>query len=123
MLDVGGSFPGINADAFDVYAEAKMYNALRWYEAGELNADTRLFGSLPELDSMAVLEVLLALEQRFGITIEGEDVTVEAFESAKPVITCTEPSGWNRTVALSQPPTAYRTAPRMREGASPHISL
>ena len=23
--------PGINADAFDVYAEAKMYNALRWY--------------------------------------------------------------------------------------------
>ncbi len=50
-------------------------------QADELNADTRLFGSLPELDSMAVLEVLLALEQRFGITIEGEDVTVEAFES------------------------------------------
>jgi len=39
VLDVGGSFPGINADAFDVYAEAKMYNALRWYEAGELNED------------------------------------------------------------------------------------
>ena len=27
VLDVGGSFPGINADAFDVYAEAKLYNA------------------------------------------------------------------------------------------------
>ncbi len=26
VLDVGGSFPGINADAFDVYAEAKLYN-------------------------------------------------------------------------------------------------
>jgi N-methylhydantoinase B/oxoprolinase/acetone carboxylase alpha subunit len=39
VLDVGGSFPGINADAFDVYAEAKMYNALRWYERGELNED------------------------------------------------------------------------------------
>jgi N-methylhydantoinase B/oxoprolinase/acetone carboxylase alpha subunit len=39
VLDVGGSFPGINADAFDVYAEAKMYNALRWYEQGELNED------------------------------------------------------------------------------------
>ena len=39
VLDVGGSYPGINADAFDVYAEAKMYNALRWYEAGELNED------------------------------------------------------------------------------------
>ena len=33
VLDVGGSFPGINADAFDVYAEAKIYNALRWYQA------------------------------------------------------------------------------------------
>jgi N-methylhydantoinase B/oxoprolinase/acetone carboxylase alpha subunit len=39
VLDVGGSFPGINADAFDVYAEAKMYNALRWYERGKLNVD------------------------------------------------------------------------------------
>jgi N-methylhydantoinase B/oxoprolinase/acetone carboxylase alpha subunit len=39
VLDVGGSFPGINADAFDVYAEAKMYNALRWYKRGELNED------------------------------------------------------------------------------------
>src|SRR5581483_6671053 len=39
VLDVGGSFPGINADAFDVYAEAKMYNALRWYQRGVLNED------------------------------------------------------------------------------------
>jgi N-methylhydantoinase B len=39
VLDVGGSFPGINADAFDVYAEAKLYNALRWYRRGELNED------------------------------------------------------------------------------------
>jgi N-methylhydantoinase B/oxoprolinase/acetone carboxylase alpha subunit len=39
VLDVGGSFPGINADAFDVYAEAKLYNGLRWYRAGELNVD------------------------------------------------------------------------------------
>ena len=39
VLDVGGSFPGINADAFDMYAEAKIYNGLRWYEQGELNED------------------------------------------------------------------------------------
>ena len=37
-------------------------------QANALNEDTLLFGSLPELDSMAVLELLLALEQRFGIT-------------------------------------------------------
>ena len=28
VLDVGGSYAGINADAFDVYAEAQLYNAL-----------------------------------------------------------------------------------------------
>jgi N-methylhydantoinase B/oxoprolinase/acetone carboxylase alpha subunit len=39
VLDVGGSFPGINADAFDVYAEAKVYNGLRWYSKGKLNED------------------------------------------------------------------------------------
>src|SRR5438093_9709026 len=39
VLDVGGSFPGINADAFDVYAEAKIYDGLRWYRRGELNLD------------------------------------------------------------------------------------
>jgi N-methylhydantoinase B/oxoprolinase/acetone carboxylase alpha subunit len=39
VLDVGGAFPGINADAFDVYAEGKLYNGLRWYRRGELNED------------------------------------------------------------------------------------
>jgi N-methylhydantoinase B/oxoprolinase/acetone carboxylase alpha subunit len=39
VLDVGGSFPGINADAFDVYAESKLYNGLRWYRRGQLNED------------------------------------------------------------------------------------
>ena len=50
-------------------------------DTATMDAGTRLFGSLPELDSMAVLEVLLALEDRFGITIDGEDVTAESFES------------------------------------------
>lgn len=39
VLDVGGVFPGINADAFDVYAESKIYNAMRWYRRGELNGE------------------------------------------------------------------------------------
>jgi acyl carrier protein len=50
-------------------------------QADAINADTPLFGSLPELDSMAVLELVLALEERFGITIDGEDVTASAFET------------------------------------------
>jgi acyl carrier protein len=49
--------------------------------AEELDAGTALLGSLPELDSMAVLELVLALEERFGIALEGDDVTAEAFET------------------------------------------
>jgi acyl carrier protein len=38
-------------------------------------------GSFAELDSLAVVELLVALEERFGATIDGEDVTAEAFET------------------------------------------
>ena len=50
-------------------------------QVDRIYATTPLLGSLPELDSMAVLELVLALEQRFGIVIEGEDVTADVFES------------------------------------------
>ena len=49
--------------------------------AAGMTADTPLLGALPELDSMAVLELLMALEERFGITVDGEDVSAEAFET------------------------------------------
>jgi acyl carrier protein len=49
--------------------------------ADTIDAATPLLGSLPELDSMAVLELVMALEERFGITIEGEDVTADVFET------------------------------------------
>jgi acyl carrier protein len=49
--------------------------------ANSLTPDAALLGALPELDSMAVLELVLALEQRFEIEIDGEDVTEELFES------------------------------------------
>jgi acyl carrier protein len=49
--------------------------------ADAIDASTPLFGALPELDSMAVLELVLELEQRFEIEIDGEDVTAEVFET------------------------------------------
>ena len=49
--------------------------------ADSIDAATPLFGSLPELDSLAVVELVLALEERFGIAIEGEDVTADVFET------------------------------------------
>lgn len=44
-------------------------------------ANTPLFGALPELDSMAVAGVLTELEDRLGILIEDDEVDGEMLES------------------------------------------
>jgi acyl carrier protein len=46
-----------------------------------LTADTPLYGSLPELDSMAVVEIVVALEERFGIAFDEEDLTADTFHT------------------------------------------
>ena len=42
-------------------------------------ADTELFGALPEFDSMAVANLLTGIEERFGVTIEDDEVEAEDF--------------------------------------------
>jgi len=49
--------------------------------AASLNADTALFGALPELDSMAVATLLTEIEDRFHIVIDDDDVDADTFES------------------------------------------
>lgn len=45
------------------------------------DADTPLFGALPELDSMAVAGLLTEMEDRFDILIEDDDIDGETFET------------------------------------------
>lgn len=45
------------------------------------DADTPLFGALPELDSMAVAGVLTEMEDRFDILIDDEDIDGDTFET------------------------------------------
>lgn len=49
--------------------------------AAGFTADTALFGSLPELDSMAVAGLLTELEDRLHIIIDDDDVDGEMLES------------------------------------------
>jgi acyl carrier protein len=49
--------------------------------ADTLNASTPLFGSMPELDSFAVVEVLTALEEQFRFEIDGSEFDGEIFET------------------------------------------
>lgn len=46
-----------------------------------MTADSRLMGALPELDSMAVIEVLEAMQQRFQIAIADEDIDGRMFST------------------------------------------
>jgi len=49
--------------------------------AGRLTAETPLLGSMPELDSMAVVTVLTAMEEAFGIFVQDDEVSAETFET------------------------------------------
>jgi len=46
-----------------------------------LRPETPLFGSLPELDSMAVAGVLTELEDRLAIVIDDDEVSGEMLET------------------------------------------
>lgn len=47
----------------------------------ELTADTALFGAVPELDSLGVVSLVTALEDRFEITIEDDEFGEDLFET------------------------------------------
>ena len=48
---------------------------------GSFDADTELFGALPEFDSLAVATLLTGLEEKLHILIEDDDVEAEDFMS------------------------------------------
>lgn len=42
---------------------------------------TPLLGHVPELDSLAVVNVITALEERFGLTVNDDEISADAFET------------------------------------------
>lgn len=42
---------------------------------------THLLGDLPELDSMAVVTVITALEEYYGFTVNDDEISAETFET------------------------------------------
>lgn len=47
--------------------------------ADSLTAESSLLGALPELDSMAVVTILTALEEHFGFTVDDDEISAETF--------------------------------------------
>ena len=46
-----------------------------------MNETSALLGAVPELDSMAVVNVITALEERFDITVADDEIGAAAFET------------------------------------------
>ena len=46
-----------------------------------MTASTPLLGNLPELDSMAVVEIVTRLEAEFGIRIHDDEISAETFST------------------------------------------
>lgn len=49
--------------------------------AQRLERNAPLLGAVPELDSMAVVNVITALEEHFGISVADDEIGAETFES------------------------------------------
>lgn len=47
----------------------------------DLSADSALLGSIPELDSMAVVNLMTALEGHFGFVIDDDEISASTFET------------------------------------------
>ena len=47
--------------------------------AKDFDADTALLGAIPELDSMAVVSLITAVEERFGVEIADDEIDGSVF--------------------------------------------
>lgn len=66
--DLSGQVRDILADVLSLGARAER-----------LRADSALLGALPELDSMAVVNVIAALEDRFGFAVDDDEISGATF--------------------------------------------
>lgn len=48
--------------------------------------DTPLLGALPELDSMAVVSLVTAMEDRFDIAVSDDEISGDTFASVKSLV-------------------------------------
>ena len=54
--------------------------------ASGFSLNTPLLGAIPELDSMAVVALITTLEERFGFTVEDDEIDGSVFASLATLI-------------------------------------
>ncbi len=56
----------------------------------ELTMSSPLLGAIPELDSMAVVGIIIALEECFGFSIHDDEIAAEDFETLGSLVAFVE---------------------------------
>lgn len=54
--------------------------------AAAFTADTPLLGAIPELDSMAVVALITNLEERFGLTVDDDEIEGSTFATVGSLV-------------------------------------
>lgn len=54
--------------------------------AAGFSADTPLLGAIPELDSMAVVALITGFEDRFGFTVEDDEIEGSTFATVGSLV-------------------------------------
>jgi acyl carrier protein len=49
--------------------------------AEALTPESRLMGAIPEFDSMAVVSLVAAIEEEFGVTFDDSELTADVFST------------------------------------------
>lgn len=50
-------------------------------KADALTEDSRLFGGIPEFDSVAIISVVMAIEAEYGVKIPDRELSADVFET------------------------------------------
>jgi acyl carrier protein len=56
----------------------------------QMNDETRLLGAIPEFDSMAVVTIITALEDRFGFAVDDDEIDASVFENVGTLVAFVE---------------------------------
>lgn len=64
--------------------------------ADGLSIESRLLGSIPEFDSMAVVTVLGAIEDELGCSIDDDEVSAEVFATVGSLVEFVESKSGHR---------------------------
>lgn len=55
-----------------------------------MESDVILLGNIPELDSVAIVTIILALEQKFSISIKDDEISAKTFEKLSSLVNFVE---------------------------------